>query len=457
MNSLFGRPLSLLLAGLLLALPTLPLCQAKDAWASLHNGGNTSVDAANLPLAWSPEKGVAWSAALPGYGQSAPVVWGGRVYVTAVEGDNKETCFLHAYDARTGRRVWEYKFDAAVKAKNSYMVSRAAPTPVVDRDGVYALFESGDLVALTHDGKKRWTVALFDDSDRKFDNAHGYGSSPAQTHKAVVVLVDHRGPSYLLALSKETGKPLWKSGRQSRSSWTSPQVTRVGEREQVVVSSTGTVDGYAAETGKHLWSHTGLSGNGIPSVTVHGDRLYVGASPGQREEDADSIPASNRCLRITPDAKDGYEVVWKAEKAVCHYVSPLVHRGHAYYVNQAGILRCLDARSGKEVYAERTGGPCWAEPIAAGEHVYLFHKDGTTTLIKAGPQFEVVATNRLWKEDTPPLPNRSYEYEPQGRNDTRPRKPAAHYLDPIVYGVAAVDGAFFIRLGTRLYCVGGDK
>jgi outer membrane protein assembly factor BamB len=424
-----------------------------DTWPSLHNGGNTSISAANLPVEWSPDRGVAWAVELPGYGQSAPVVWDGQVYVTAIDGDHKETCYVHAYDAKTGRRLWEHRFAATVRVRNSYMTSRAAPTPVADRDGVYALFESGDLHALTHAGKKRWAVTLFDNAERKFDNAHGYGASPTQTARAVVVLVDHRGPSYLLALAKETGEPLWKTERKSRSSWTSPQVTRVDGREQVVVSSSGTVDGYDAETGKQLWSHTGLSGNNIPSVTVQGDRVYVGAGISQREKDESSAAASNVCLRITPDAKAGVEVAWQPKKAVCHYVSPLVHRGYAYYLNQAGVLSCLDAATGKEVYAERTGGPCWAQPIAAGDHIYLFHKDGVATVLKAGPRFEIVARNRLWKEESPPRPRRSYEYEPQGPNDTRPRKPEAHYQDPIVYGVAAVDGAFFGRLGTHLYSI----
>lgn len=453
MNRLFARPLPLhLLAGLLIV----PPCHAKDAWPSLHNGGNTSIDA-KLPLAWSPGKGVAWSAPLPGYGQSAPVVWGGKVYVTAVEGDDKEACFVLAFDAGTGKPAWKYKLAATVKAKNSYMVSRAAPTPVADKDGVYAMFESGDLHALTHDGKRRWAVALFDDGKGKFQNGHGYGASPAQTGNAVVVLVDHKGPSYLLALSKDTGKQVWKTERKSRSSWSSPQVTKVGKKEQVVVSSAGSVDGYDAESGKLLWSHSGVSGNSISSVTVQGDLVYVGAGVQQQEKHPELVPSSNCCLKITPGSKAGYEVVWKAEKAACHYVSPLVHKGHAYYVNQAGVVQCLDAKTGKEVYRKRTSGPCWAEPVAAGDHIFLFHKDGKTTVLKAGEKFEVVGTNRLWKEDDPPLPGRSYDYEPQGPKDPRPRKAAAHYMDPLVYGVAAVDGAFFVRLGTRLYRVGEQK
>ena len=54
----------LLLAGLI-ALPAASFCHAGESWASLHNGGNTSVEASDLPLTWRPGKGVAWSMALP--------------------------------------------------------------------------------------------------------------------------------------------------------------------------------------------------------------------------------------------------------------------------------------------------------------------------------------------------------------------------------------------------------
>ncbi len=193
----------------------------------------------------------------------------------------------------------------------------------------------------------------------------------------------------------------------------------------------------------------------VRAAVVDDQDVYVGAGLAQREKDADAVAASNLCLRIVPDSAAGYEVAWKAKKATCHYVSPLVHRGHAYYLNQAGVLFCLDAKTGEEAYAKRTSGPCWAEPIACGGHVYLFHKDGRTTVVKAGPRYEAVGTNRLWKEGSPPLPGRSYDYEPTGPKDPRRAKPPAHYLDPLVYGAAAVDGAFFVRLGTRLYCVAG--
>lgn len=451
MNLSFIRSLSLTglsLSGLFLLAN---FSRADDAWQSLHNGGNTSTELERLPVKWSPESGVAWSVELPGYGQSAPVIWGGHVYITAIKGDEKEICFVQAYEVTTGKRTWEYRFAASIRAKNSYMVSRAAPTPVVDQDGVYAFFESGDLHALTHDGKKRWSVELFDEGDRRFNNAHGYGASPTQTSEAVIVAVDHRGPSYLLALSKRDGHTMWKTERSPRSSWTSPQVTRVAGSEQVVISSGGTVDGYDAQTGRLKWSHTGLTGNVIPSVTVQGDRVFVGADLDRRQKDADSTPASNCCIRIDSDFKDGYEILWKAKKAVSHYASPLSHHERVYYVNRVGVVVCLDGKTGEQLFSERTSGACWAQPIAAGDCLYLFHKDGQTTVLKATDQFEIVAKNRLWRSDNPPLPSRSYDFDPPTETDPRPRKPQRDYMDPLVYGVAAIDGTFIVRIGTALY------
>jgi outer membrane protein assembly factor BamB len=129
----------------------------------------------------------------------------------------------------------------------------------------------------------------------------------------------------------------------------------------------------------------------------------------------------------------------------------LAHRDHAYFVNQVGVVCCLDLKTGEERYAERTAGPCWASPLGAGERVYFFGKDGVTTVLKAGPNFEVLATNRLWAEEKAtsekPAKLDAKEKTPEGK------EPSAEYLDPIVYGVAVVDGTFFIRTGKALYCV----
>jgi outer membrane protein assembly factor BamB len=444
-----------LVRGMLPGLVGAATAMAGDSWPAFHNGGNTSVEAKNLPAHWSPEHGSAWKVELPGYGQSSPVVWKDRVYVTSIQGDEKELCLLFAVDLATGKIVWQREFPSSVRLKYAEMVSRAAPTPLIDANGIYVFFESGDLHALTHDGTPCWHNSLFDAAENAYQNNHGYGASPAQTDDAVIVLVDHKGPSYLLSVAKETGKTLWKTERTSRSSWSSPRVARIGGQDQVVVSSGGSVDGYEAGTGKSLWSYDGINGNTIPSASVVGDLVFVGASQA-RGGPSEAAAASNCCLRITPGKEASYEVLWKAEKALCSYVSPLIHRGHAYYVNSVGVLYCLDAATGRQVYAERIeGGSCWAQPIAAGDLIYFFGKKGVTTVVRAGSTFEQVASNRLWPDDAPP--QRAVPQEKPAGGDEKARPAGPESMDPVVYGVAAVDDAFVVRLGTHLFRIGGSR
>lgn len=246
--------LPVLLAACLGADPT-----PAESWPGFRGDGSSTSAAKNLPIRWSPAENLAWRPPLPGYGQSSPVVWKDRVFVTAIDGAEKEKLLVLAVDARSGAVVWGKEFAAATRGKNNPMMSRAAPTPVADAAGVYAFFESGDVVALDHAGDERWRRSLAGDYGA-FKNNHGVGSSPAQTDKAVMVLVDDLGPSYLVALDKSTGKNLWKADRQGRTSWTSPVVARAGGSDAVVVSSGGSLTAYDAATGRELAALDGLVG-----------------------------------------------------------------------------------------------------------------------------------------------------------------------------------------------------
>src|SRR5205807_9743153 len=117
--------------------------------------------------------------------------------------------------------------------------------------------------------------------------------------RALLVLADHRGPSYLLAVDKATGKTLWKAERSSRMSWTSPVVARGKDGSVVVVSSSGTVTGHDAATGKRLWELDGIEGNAIPSATVAGDRVVIGADVNVLKPNRQASVQSNCCLRLT--------------------------------------------------------------------------------------------------------------------------------------------------------------
>ena len=101
-------------------------------WPGFLGGGPVSIAPQSLPLAWSPERNVAWKAELPGYGQSSPVVWGDKVFLTSVEGPQKDRCLVLAFDLKSGERLWKHAFDSTDPVKSSLYISRAAPTCVTD-------------------------------------------------------------------------------------------------------------------------------------------------------------------------------------------------------------------------------------------------------------------------------------------------------------------------------------
>jgi outer membrane protein assembly factor BamB len=454
----------LLLSVLLSADPT-----TADTWPGFRGDGTSTTAAKNLPVTWSPTENVAWRTALPGYGQSSPVVWKDRAYVTAIDGAEKEKLIVAAIDVRSGAVAWAKEFAASQKGKNNPMMSRAGPTPVADGGGVYAFFESGDAIALTPGGDVRWRRSLVTDYGA-FKNNHGVGSSPAQTASAVVILIDDQGPSYLVALDKATGRPAWKADRPSRSSWTSPVVGNFDGKPAVLVSSSGSLTAYDAETGKELAALDGLVGNNIPSATAAGGLVVVGAGENRMKPDLAASARSNCCVRLTKkDGKPAFEKVWDGTKAISHHASPLVHRGHVYFATKTGLVHCVDLTTGEERYAERLDNQCWATPVGAGEHVYFFGKDGVTTVLKAGPTFEKVAANRLWsadefskrKDDARAKAAATLPKPPEGKGPGGgPPLPkddldATRYsaVGDVVYGVAAVDGTILVRTGTELVCV----
>ncbi|AWM38540.1 outer membrane biogenesis protein BamB [Gemmata obscuriglobus] len=455
----------LLLAGCAGADPTPPA----DTWRGFRNDGSSCTTARDLPLTWGPNENVAWRAALPGYGQSSPVVWKGRVFVTAVEGPEKEKLLVVAVDARTGAVAWKKEFAASQKGKNNPMMSRAGPTPVADAEGVYCLFESGDLLALTHDGGTLWHRSLAKEHG-EIKNNHGLGSSLAEAGRAVFVQVDHAGPSYLLAVCKADGKELWKTERPGRTSWTSPVVTTFNNKAAVLASGGGTLTAYDAATGKELAALDGLTGNTIPSPTAAGDLIAVGAGENRMKPDLKASAKSNCLVRFgARDGRPAFEPVWNGTKAVSHHASPVVHQGHVYFVTKLGLVHCLDLKTGAERYAERLDDETWATPVGAGDRVYFFGKSGVTTVLRAGGEFEKLAVNRLWsKEDYAAR----LDAAKRAAADALPKPPegkgpgggppvpkaeleATRYsaVGDVVYGVAAVDRALFVRTGTELVCI----
>lgn len=424
---------------------------ATPSWPGFLGAGSEMINPTSIPLTWSPAKNIAWSAALAGHGQSSPVIWNDRAFVTAVEGPMKDTCHVIAFRLSDGQQLWKRSLAASDKAKESYFVSKAAPTPVTDGQAVYAFFESGDVVALALDGRELWRRSLSLDYG-KFQNEFGLAASPVQTKDAVILLIDHEAPSYLVALNKADGTTLWKADRSGRKSWSSPAIVPVLGKPQVVCSSAGSVDGYDPVTGQLLWSFDDVAGNTAATPLPFADsRFLIGASPGREGgERSEGAKKSNGAAAVElVDGKLALKMLWRTEAVTPTFGSPVAYASHAYWVNRVGVVYCFDAETGQQRFAERTKQPCWATPLGVGDRLYLFGKDGITTVLKTGPNFEVLAENQLWDPATvKPDPAKAEAEDTEER-----RRSAAAFSGRTQYGVAAVEGTLLVRTGDVLYCL----
>ncbi len=382
-------------------------------WPGFRGGGDSRSRAVGLPLKWSDTENLAWQVELPGYGQSSPVIWNGRVFVTTVAGPMQDRCALHCVDLAAGKLLWSREIKGSQGVMTSDYVSKAAPTPAVDGDGVYALFETGDLASFSHTGEKRWQRSLVQEYGALKSN-HGLGGSPVLSEKGLVVAVAHDGGSYLLLVDPKTGANRWKREHPIGVGWSTPVIARHNGELQILISAPPRLSAYRLDDGEPRWSVNGLAGNTVPSPSVEGDLAVLASS-----ERGNTLAVK---LGVTGDTT-GAAVRWKQTAATCSFGSPLISEGRVYFTDRVGTAYCVSLASGAVEWETRLPASSWASPIAAGGRIYFFDTSGATTVFAAGPAMNKLAENRLT-------------------------------ISGRVYGAAAVDGAVVIRSGTRLMRVG---
>lgn len=405
-------------------------------WPGFRGPAPQDLSTSNLPLTWSANEHLKWRAPLKGFGQSSPVVWDRQVYITTIEGEMCDICHVAAFDLATGKELWHKSTpNPTTDRKNDDYTSRGAPTPLADASGVIVLFEGGLVQAFTHTGDLRWQRDLKAEYG-EVKTQFGLSSSPVAFRDMTILWMERAEQPYLLAVETATGKDRWKVPGLGKGTWSTPILLTVEDQQQLVCSADGLIRGFDPVDGKTLWSLEGMAGNGAPSPCAVGDgRFLIGAS-GQGNMGGNSAE-SNCLIQVARMATGefGARFVWKAERATSSFGSPVVHRGLAYFINRQGVCYALDLETGKEVFAQRTKESLWATPLPVDDRIYIVGNKGWTTVLQAGPEFKVLAENRLWPEEPAPAQGQNFG----GKNQ---------------YAVAAVPGALLIRVGDELFCVG---
>lgn len=399
------RPLALLLAGTALMASLSSSIQSEENWPHWRGDGGNGVSlTAQPPTEWSETKNVKWKVPVPGLGSGSPVIWGDQVFVvTAVGNPSSELAFkLLSFDRNSGELQWEKTAITATPHEGTHKTNGyASGSPCTDGEHVYATFGSQGIYCYTMDGELVWSRDLGDMTMRA---GFGEGSSPTLAGDKLIVPWDHEGPSALYALDKRSGKTIWKTDRDEPSCWATPLVVETGGKAQIITNGQNQARAYDLETGKELWRCGGQTQRPVASPVFAEDLGLVYIGSGFRGTFLGAFR-----LNGSGDIEGTDHVAWTTDQDTPDIASPLLSDGRLYYhKGKSGILTCLDAASGKVLFGPaRIPGvnSTYASPMAAGGHVYLTGRSGTTTVIKDGDSLEVVATNSVGETvDATPVP-----------------------------------------------------
>jgi outer membrane protein assembly factor BamB len=372
---------------------------AEGDWPHWRGPNDDGMARGDAPLRWSDKEHIAWKAAVPGRGHSSPVVWGDRIFVTTAVpvGDTtsrnqltEHKFMVLAYDRKSGKLLWE-KVAAVATPHQPYHPqygSFASNSPITDGKYVIAFFGSRGLYCYTLDGELVWKK---DFAPLRMYNNFGEGAWTALSGDKLVVVLDHEGESFLIALDKSTGRELWRTERQGNTNWSGPYITSFGSGKQVIVSASREACGYDLETGKLIWKARGLGQNTIPAPVAAGGMVFV--MSGFRNPNLMAIRLGREGDLTGTDA-----IVWQNQRGNSYTASPVLYDGKLYVLTDTGMLSCFDAATGKPYYQqERLPKPYSfkSSPVGANGKLYLASENDDVIVVRMGEKFEVLATNTL--------------------------------------------------------------
>jgi len=369
---------------------------AESDWPYWRGPNRDGMARGDAPLRWSDTEHIAWKASVPGRGFSSPVVWGDRIFLTtavpvAGTGGLVEHKFMvMSFDRKTGKLLWEKVARVATPHQTHHQQygSFASNSPVTDGKHLFAFFGSRGLYCYTLTGESVWQK---DFGELRMFMNFGEGAWTAIEGDRLVVVLDHEGESFLVALNKNTGRELWRTPREGNTNWSGPYITSHNGHKQVVVSASRESVGYDLETGKRIWSAKGLGQNTIPQPVALDGMVFV--MSGFRNPNLMAIR-----LGQEGDLTGTESIVWQNQRGNSYTASPVLHDGKLYVLTDSGMLSCFDAKTGKPYYhQERLPKPYSfkASPVGANGKLYLSSENEDVIVVKMGEKFEVLATNIL--------------------------------------------------------------
>ncbi len=392
----------------LAVLTTLSLLVAGSGRAQAEDWAARS-EKASIPLKWDSKTNMKWSRELPGPGSSSPIVYGDHVFVTCYTGygDGSEgrasdlMRHLICINKNDGKIVWKKSVDAkSVRTEDRYSGyikehGYASSTPATDGKAIYAFFGKVGAVAFDMKGNELWRRNLGTSSSNR---RWGSAASPILFKDTVIVNAVEESEK-IFALNKKDGSIKWEYDTRKELAYSTPNLvqTKEGKTELVLGVPTRLI-GLDPESGKELWTaRTPILNNVSPAVMVQDDIVFLYG--GYRGSGSIAVRAGGK-----GDVSKSH-VVWASRDT--NYVStPVLHKGHIYWIDKNGVATCVNAKNGERIYKTRVEGLAsggqkfYASMVTMGDHVFAVSRQSGTIVLDAKPEYSKVGQNVIEGDQT---------------------------------------------------------
>ncbi len=385
---------------ILLVLSTLDLttpARAADWPAWRGPTGQGFCEEKDVPATWSDTENVRWKVPLENQGNSTPVVWGDKIFLTQANKGGTQRSLL-CFARNDGKLLWQKDVTYEEKERNWNESWYCNASPALDGERVVVSFGSAGMYCYDFDGKELWKRTDLGAWEHPFGN----GASPVLYGETVILWCgpnESKGRNFLLAANKKTGETVWEQD-QDFGSWSTPLITKVNGQDQMLVgysrdvknqpeSKSGFLYGFDPKNGKELWKCQGLNSFCYTSP-LYGDGVAVQMAGYNGSALAVKLGGSGD---ITSDR------LWLHPRNTQRVGSGMLIDGHVYMVDENSVPHCYNVQTGEDQWKIEkrpgSGTTTWGSMVHADGRLYVMMRNAETLVFAASPSYQLIAVNKL--------------------------------------------------------------
>lgn len=355
----------------------------------------------NLPVKWSATENVKWKVELENQGNSTPVIWGDKIFLTQATKGGAERSLL-CFARKDGKLLWQKNVEYTAKERNWNESWYANASPVLDGERAIVSFGSAGLHCYDFDGKELWKRTDLG----TFEHPFGNGASPVLYGDTAIMwcgVNESKGRNFMLAVDKKTGKTVWEKD-QDYGSWSTPIIVDVKGHDELIVgfsrdlkgkpiTESGYLHGFDPKTGDELWKCQGLNSYCYASP-LYADGIAVGMS---------GYNGSALAVKLGGTGDITADRLWHHPRNIQRVGSGVIVKDHVYIVDENSVPRCYDLKTGDEKWkVEKRPGRAsvtWGSMVHADGKLYVLMRNGDTLVFAADPTYNLLSVNELTPDD----------------------------------------------------------